>query len=83
MTVVFSNVQALIYLAEAGRGITWVPDFAVKERVAVGRLQKVLCSSLAGGSTFHVLWPSSRQIAPKVRAFVDFVVENFSNGLVS
>lgn len=52
MTVVCSNVQALIYLAEAGRGITWVPDFAVKERVAVGRLQEVLCSSIAGGSTF-------------------------------
>lgn len=83
VTMVCSNVEALIYLAEAGRGITCVPDFAVKESVANGRLEKVLTSCLVGGSTFHVVWPSSRQMAPKVRAFVDYVVENFADGLVS
>lgn len=83
VTMVCSNVEALIYLAQAGRGIACVPDFAVKESLADGRLEKVLASSLAGGSTFHVVWPSSRQMAPKVRAFVDFAVENFSRGLVS
>jgi len=83
VTMVCSNVEALIYLAQAGRGIACVPDFAVKDSLAAGRLEKVLSSSLVGGSTFHVVWPSSRQMAPKVRAFVDFAVENFSNGLVS
>ncbi|KAB0489818.1 LysR family transcriptional regulator [Pseudomonas psychrophila] len=82
-TMVCSNVEALIYLAQAGRGIACVPDFAVKDSLADGRLEKVLSSSLVGGSTFHVVWPSSRQMAPKVRAFVDFAVENFSTGLVS
>lgn len=82
-TMVCSNVEALIYLAQAGRGIACVPDFAVKDSLADGRLEKVLSSSLLGGSTFHVVWPSSRQMAPKVRAFVDFAVENFSTGLVS
>lgn len=82
-TMVCSNVEALIYLAQAGRGIACVPDFAVKDSLADGRLEKVLSSSLVGGSTFHVVWPSSRQMAPKVRAFVDFAVENFSSGLVS
>jgi DNA-binding transcriptional LysR family regulator len=48
-----------------------------------GRLEKVLTNSLIGGSTFHVVWPSSGQMAPKVCAFVDFAVENFSKGLVS
>lgn len=81
--MVCSNVEALIYLAQAGRGIACLPDFAVKDRLADGRLEKVLSSSLVGGSTFHVVWPSSRQMAPKVRAFVDFAVENFSTGLVS
>jgi DNA-binding transcriptional LysR family regulator len=83
VTMVCSNVDALIYFAEAGRGITCVPDFAVKESVAAGRLEIVLSSCLIGGSTFHVVWPSSRQMAPKVRAFVDYLVENFANGLVS
>ena len=83
VTMVCSNVEALIYLAENGRGITCVPDFAVKQGVADGRLETVLDSSLVGGSNFHVVWPSSRQMAPKVRAFVDFAVEHFSKGLVS
>ncbi|MFK3724286.1 LysR substrate-binding domain-containing protein [Pseudomonas monteilii] len=83
VTMVCSNVEALIYLAQAGRGIECVPDFAVKDSLADGRLEKVLSSSLVGGSTFHVVWPSSRQMAPKVRAFVDFVVENFGEGLVT
>ncbi|EPN38178.1 transcriptional regulator [Pseudomonas syringae pv. actinidiae ICMP 18807] len=82
VTMVCSNVEALIYLAQVGRGIACVPDFAVKDSLADGRLQKVLGSCLVGGSTFHVVWPSSRQMAPKVRAFVDFVVEHFSEGLV-
>ncbi|MEB0078449.1 LysR substrate-binding domain-containing protein [Pseudomonas sp. CCI3.2] len=83
VTMVCSNVEALIYLAQAGRGIACVPDFAVKESLDDGRLEKVLSASLVGGSTFHVVWPSSRQLAPKVRAFVDFVVEHFADGLVT
>jgi DNA-binding transcriptional LysR family regulator len=82
VAMICSNVEALIYLAQSGRGIACVPDFSVKEILADGRLKKVLDSHLAGGSTFHIVWPSSRQMAPKVRVFVDYVVENFSNGLV-
>lgn len=81
--MVCSNVEALIYLAQAGRGIACVPDFAVKDSLADGRLEKVLATGLAGGSHFHVVWPSSKQMAPKVRAFVDFVVAHFAGGLVT
>ncbi|WAH56429.1 LysR substrate-binding domain-containing protein [Pseudomonas silvicola] len=49
VTMVCSNVEALIYLAQAGRGIACVPDFAVKDSLAAGRLEKVLSSSLVGG----------------------------------
>lgn len=83
VTMVCSNVEALIYLAQAGRSIACVPDFAVKESLAEGRLAKVLSTCLVGGSTFHAVWPSSRQMAPKVRAFVDFAVEHFADGLVT
>ena len=83
VSMVCSNVEALIYLAQAGRGIACVPDFAVKDSLAKGQLEKVLSTCLVGGSTFHVVWPSSRQMAPKVRAFVDFAVEHFADGLVT
>ena len=29
---------------------------------------------------FHVLWPSSRQLSPKIRAFVDFVAAELFAG---
>jgi DNA-binding transcriptional LysR family regulator len=83
IAMICSNVEALLYLAQSGRGITCVPDFAVKESLADGRLKLVLDSHLQGGATFHVVWPSSRQMAPKVRVFVDFVVEHFAEGLVT
>lgn len=83
VTMVCSNLDALIYLAQAGRGIACVPDFAVKDSLADGRLTKVLSNCLAGGRTFHAVWPSSRQMAPKVRAFVDFALEHFADGLVT
>ena len=83
MTMVCSNVEAPIYLAQASRRIACLPDFAVKDNLADGRLEKVLTNSLTGGSTFHVVWPSSGKMALKVRAFVDFAVENLSKGLVS
>jgi DNA-binding transcriptional LysR family regulator len=35
--MVCSNLDALINLAQAGRGITCVPDFAVKDSSADGR----------------------------------------------
>jgi len=28
-----------------------------------------------GRNTFHLLWPSGRQIPPKLRAFIDFMSE--------
>lgn len=82
VAMICSSVDALLYLAQEGRGITCLPDFAVKESVADGRLQVVLKSHINEGSTFHIVWPSSRQMAPKIRVFVDFVVENFKKSLV-
>lgn len=48
VTMVCSNVEALIYLAQSGRGIACLPDFAVNASLADGRLEKVLSSSLVG-----------------------------------
>ncbi|MEB0045593.1 MULTISPECIES: LysR family transcriptional regulator [unclassified Pseudomonas] len=82
IAMICSNLEALLYLAQSGRGIACVPDFTVKDQLADGRLQRVLDPHMAGGNSFHIVWPSSRQMTPKVRVFVDFVVAHFANGLV-
>jgi DNA-binding transcriptional LysR family regulator len=58
-TAVASTLEPLIYMAEQGLGIAYLPDFAI------GR-----------SGPLRVLWPSSRHLAPKLRAFVDFLAAN-------
>ena len=83
MTLVVSDLEALRYLAQDGQGITCLPDFSIKEALADGKLKTVLDRYMTQSTTFWILWPSSRQMTPKVRVFVDFVAQRFKEGLVA
>jgi DNA-binding transcriptional LysR family regulator len=82
MTIVVSSLEALLYLARDGRGIACLPDFSVKEALETGELKTVLDRYMTQSTTFWILWPSSKQMTPKVRAFVDFVAARFKQELV-
>lgn len=71
--VTASTLEPLIYLAEQGQGVTCVPLFSVRRQVKTGALVSVLEPFLRSVGTFRVVWPTNRQLAPKVRAFVDFL----------
>jgi len=43
-----------------------------------GSLVPVLTSFMVPYGSLSLVWPSNRQLSPKVRAFVDFVVANFA-----
>lgn len=76
VTATSSAIEPLVYMAEQGLGIACLPDFAVRDRIEAGALISVmddLFSPHAG--TFRILWPSSRQISPKIRVFVDFMTQ--------
>jgi len=83
MTMVASSLEALLHLVQDGRGIACVPDFSVKLQLAEGLLESVLDTYMNRAITFRIVWPSSKQMAPKVRVFVDFVVERFGKELVT
>jgi DNA-binding transcriptional LysR family regulator len=40
-------------------------------------VKTVVDKHMTQSTTFWILWPSSKQMTPKVRAFVDFVAERF------
>jgi DNA-binding transcriptional LysR family regulator len=63
-------------MAEQGTGIACLPDFAVRQQIEEGRLVVVLTDHVQNAGAFRVLWPSSRQLSPKLRVFVDFLAEN-------
>lgn len=48
-------------------------DFAVQQPLADGRLCRVPPDYLQQTRTFHILWPASRHLSPKVGALVDFL----------
>jgi DNA-binding transcriptional LysR family regulator len=68
-------MEALRAAAELGLGIAYMPDFLARDAIRACTLQSVLDEHLAHAGQFSVLWPSSRQLSPKLRAFVDFLSE--------
>lgn len=83
MTMISNSLDALLQLTRQGRGITCVPDFSVKQDLVQGNLELVLDSYMTRSFSFQILWPSSKQLSPKVRAFVDFFSREFGRQLVS
>jgi DNA-binding transcriptional LysR family regulator len=79
---IVNTIEPLIAMAEHGLGIACLPDFAIREQLADGTLQSVLDAHVEHTGLFHLLRPSQRSVPPKLRVFVDFMVENlFSDTL--
>lgn len=79
LTMVCSSLEALLFTVKEGCGIACLPDYAVKDALASGQLKAVLEKHMTRSNTFHVVWPSARQMTPKVRVFVDFMTQKFSD----
>lgn len=75
-TTVASTLEPLISLAESGFGITCLPEFAVAQQIAGGKLVPIFDELTTEAGAFRVLWPTSRYLSPKIRVFVDFMAEN-------
>lgn len=73
VTATANAIEPLQAMAEAGLGIACLPDFFVANALAEGRLRPVLERYVQDHRTISILWPSSRQPLPKVRAFVEFM----------
>ncbi|MFT4089955.1 MAG: LysR family transcriptional regulator [Asticcacaulis sp.] len=67
-------VGPLIELAIQGLGIACLPPFAIRSEIAKGHLVPILDEWVTETDQFNVLWPASRQVTPKLRTFVDFMV---------
>lgn len=69
-------LDPLIRLAIEGMGIACLPPFAIRDELASGRLISLLEPAVTECDQFSVLWPATRQMTPKLRAFVDFMAGN-------
>jgi DNA-binding transcriptional LysR family regulator len=67
-----NDAFAALDAAEAGHGITIVPSFIIAEKIAAGRLAPVLAPYIPPPVAVQLVHPTSRLVASKVRAFIDF-----------
>jgi DNA-binding transcriptional LysR family regulator len=74
-SAIANTIEPLQAMAEAGLGIALLPDFIAAEAVAAGRLDIVLQQYVSDHRDVWLLWPSSRQSLPKIKAFVEFMAE--------
>ena len=63
----------------AGFGLSLVPWIYVKDDLEEGRLQTTLDEWSPDETTLYAVYPSKRYVVSKVRAFLDFVVEELSD----
>jgi DNA-binding transcriptional LysR family regulator len=78
--IVVDSGEAALRLAIAGGGIARVADLLVAEAVREDRLKPVLADSHSAEPVpLSAVYPQGRQRMPKVRAFIDFLVERFAH----
>lgn len=72
-TLQANNSDALLVAAAAGLGIANVSHFLARDAIAAGAVRPILQKYAAPGPPVHAVYLRAHNIAPKVRAFVDFL----------
>lgn len=72
-----SDGDALRSAVLAGFGIAQLPTWLIADDLRTGRLVTGFAQQGVRGSPIHVLWPSTRDLTPKVRATVDALSSAF------
>lgn len=70
-----SDGEALLDAALHGLGLVQTPDYMAAEAVNAGRLVEVLREFRPPAMPINVVYPSSRMLPPRVRAFIDALSE--------
>lgn len=78
-SLVANNGDALLAAALAGQGVILQPTFIVGDALRDGRLAPLLPGWRARDLHVHAAYPASRNLSPKVRRFVDFLVTRFGD----
>jgi len=74
-----NNGSSLLEAARAGLGLVQLPDFYVHEDLQSGRLESVMEQYQPSDTAVWAVYPSNRHLSPKVRLFVEHLVERFES----
>jgi DNA-binding transcriptional LysR family regulator len=71
------SAEGLRRAALAGMGIVMLPDIIVADDIAAGRLVRLMRDYIPPVRPMSLLYLRDRRMSPKLRSFVDFVVDQF------
>jgi DNA-binding transcriptional LysR family regulator len=75
-----SNQNAIRQAALAGLGIALLPTYLVGADLACGALEAVLTDCATSPLAIWAVYLRNRHLSPKVRAFIDFLLDHFHHG---
>ncbi|WP_313659894.1 LysR family transcriptional regulator [Pseudomonas coleopterorum] len=73
-----NSAESLHQSAIAGLGITTLPSYVVNEELRSGRLIQLLEEYAEAAEPIRIIYPSKRHLSPKVRLFIDKLLEAWS-----
>jgi DNA-binding transcriptional LysR family regulator len=76
-TLCTNNAEVLRDAAVQGRGVALLPTFIAGADFQQGRLATILPGYQAPEISIYAIYPETRHLSPKVRVFIDFLVERF------
>lgn len=77
------HAECLVEVAKAGTAVIQIGTYAIGDAVASGALEPVLEAFAVDSPAMWVMYPQNRYLTPRVRAFVDFLVEAAAQGRLS
>lgn len=72
--------EALLDGVRKGLGLAQLPDYYVRQHLASGELISALDEFMCTHTAVWVVYPKHRHVSPKVRQFVDFLVDAMDRG---
>ncbi|QPF85686.1 LysR family transcriptional regulator [Bradyrhizobium genosp. L] len=72
--------ESYLATAKLGLGLVQVPRFHAEADLAQGTLVEVLQHCRPPSVPVHLLYPRNRQLSPRVRVFIDYVMRAFGQG---
>ncbi len=80
--LVSNDGESLVAAAVAAQGVILVPEWLVRDEINNGELAAVLpgYSCVPRDTPMYALYPQQRHLAPKVRAFIDFMLAHLNHG---
>jgi DNA-binding transcriptional LysR family regulator len=73
------NIEAVLEAAMSGVGVALLPLWMLRGEREAGRLRQILQPWRPPLRAISVVYPSRRFLAPRTRAMIDFLVEEFRN----